>query len=66
MAVFGLAVYALDFHAVWHLGREVEIVLGTADRRVNSVMYHPNLFAGFLVLAMGVVHVTRTEGAARG
>ncbi|MEB3330569.1 MAG: O-antigen ligase family protein [Candidatus Sericytochromatia bacterium] len=53
MAVFGLAVYAADLHWRWHLSPELEVVIGTADRRVNSVMYHPNLFAGFLVLAMG-------------
>ncbi|MEB3223903.1 MAG: O-antigen ligase family protein [Candidatus Sericytochromatia bacterium] len=53
MALFGLAVYAADLHWRWHLSPELEVVIGTADRRVNSVMYHPNLFAGFLVLAMG-------------
>jgi hypothetical protein len=53
MAAFGLAVYAADLHWRWHLSPELEIVIGTADRRVNSVMYHPNLFAGFLVLALG-------------
>jgi putative inorganic carbon (HCO3(-)) transporter len=36
------------------LGHDVELVLGTQDRRINSVMFHPNLFAGYLVLALSV------------
>ncbi len=53
MAVFGLVVYAFNIHKVWHWSPTLEIVIGTPDRRINSVMYHPNLLAGFLVLAMG-------------
>jgi hypothetical protein len=53
MAVFGLGIYAADIHIRYHYSPTFEIVLGTEDRRINSVMYHPNLLAGFLVLAMG-------------
>ncbi|HEY9724593.1 MAG TPA: O-antigen ligase family protein [Oscillatoriaceae cyanobacterium] len=53
MAVFGLVVYAFNWHFSWHLTPDVAVRIGTPDRRINSVMFHPNLFAGFLVLALG-------------
>jgi hypothetical protein len=53
MAAFGLGVWASGIYVHWHYSPTLEIVLGTEDGRVNSVMYHPNLLAGFLVLAMG-------------
>lgn len=52
MAVFGLGIYLADIHVHMPLGQGVEIVLGTEDRRINSVMFHPNLFAGYLVLSL--------------
>ena len=52
MSVFGLAVYASNTYIHWHFSPELEIVIGTPDRRINSVMYHPNLLAGYLVLAL--------------
>ncbi|MFP5501220.1 MAG: O-antigen ligase family protein, partial [Candidatus Sericytochromatia bacterium] len=52
MSVFGLAVYAANLYIHWHFSPELEIVIGTPDRRINSVMYHPNLLAGYLVLAL--------------
>jgi O-antigen ligase len=53
MAVFGLAIWAMDVHFLWHHSSGMEIVLGTPDDRINSVMYHPNLLAGYLLLALG-------------
>lgn len=53
MAIFGLVVYAFNWHFAWHLTRDVAVRIGTPDRRINSVMFHPNLLAGFLVLALG-------------
>lgn len=53
MAVFGLAVWVSGIHWRWTYSPTLEVVLGTEDGRINSVMYHPNLLAGFLVLAMG-------------
>lgn len=52
MSVFGLAVWAADLYYLWHVSPSFEIKIGTEDRRINSVMYHPNLLAGFLVLAL--------------
>lgn len=52
MAVFGLTIWAFNINFLWHYSPELEIKLGTADGRINSVMYHPNLLAGFLVLAL--------------
>jgi hypothetical protein len=53
MSVFGLVVWALHWHLYWHHSSGMEILIGTDDRRINSVMYHPNLLAGYLVLALG-------------
>jgi O-antigen ligase len=53
MAAFGLVVWWNDFHYLWHHPSGMEIKIGFDDNRINSVMYHPNLFAGFLVLALG-------------
>lgn len=53
MAAFGLGIWASGTYVHWHYSPALEIVLGTEDGRINSVMYHPNLLAGFLVLAMG-------------
>lgn len=52
MSIFGLIIYFGDIQYRWVLGNDIEIKLGTADRRINSVMFHPNLFAGYLVLAL--------------
>lgn len=52
MSVLGLAIYVANVHVRLPLGEGVELVLGTTDRRINSVMFHPNLFAGYLVLAL--------------
>lgn len=52
MSIFGLVIYFGDIHYRWVIGPDVEIKIGTDDRRINSVMYHPNLFAGYLVLAI--------------
>jgi putative inorganic carbon (hco3(-)) transporter len=52
MAVFGLVVYFGEINYRWVFSPELEIRIGTDDRRINSVMYHPNLFAGYLVLAL--------------
>ncbi|MEB3195573.1 MAG: O-antigen ligase family protein [Candidatus Sericytochromatia bacterium] len=53
MSLFGLTVYAFDLHARWQVAPGVEWAIGTPDRRVNAVMYHPNQLAGLLVLALG-------------
>jgi putative inorganic carbon (HCO3(-)) transporter len=52
LSVIGLLIYAFNIYHVWHFAPELEIKIGTEDRRINSVMYHPNLLAGFLVLAL--------------
>ncbi|MDB5098698.1 MAG: O-antigen polymerase [Cyanobacteria bacterium RYN_339] len=53
MSLLGLLFWALDVHFLWHHASGMEIKIGTEDRRINSVMYHPNLLAGYLVLALG-------------
>lgn len=53
MSVVGLVVWKLHFFYLWHHPSGMEIKIGTEDNRINSVMYHPNLLAGYLVLALG-------------
>lgn len=53
MAVIGLVVWKFHLFLYWHHSSGMEIKIGTEDNRINSVMYHPNLFAGYLVLAIG-------------
>jgi hypothetical protein len=54
MGVFGLGVYAANLHVIWQPLAGVFVEIGSADRRINSVMFHPNLLAGYLVLALGL------------
>lgn len=53
MAVIGLIVWKMHLFLYWHHSSGMEIKIGTEDNRINSVMYHPNLLAGYLVLALG-------------
>jgi O-antigen ligase len=66
MAVFGLIVWFFDIHWLWHHKSGMEIKIGFEGNRINSVMYHPNLLAGFLVLALscglGLYHQVASVG----
>lgn len=45
----GMGILAAGWEARWSLGG-AELRLGTSDGRLNSVFFHPNVLAGYLIL----------------